>query len=234
MSLEVRGLNSGYGDMVVLKDINLQVEDGGLVVVIGPNGAGKTTLLRSIFNLDMITTFEGEITYNGSNLVNQHPSEIVKKVAFMPAGSNVFPSLTVKENLEMARVNLHADFESKLEEIFDLFPRIEERQTQKAGTLSGGETQMLAMSCALVPDLDLMLLDEPSGGLQPNFVDMLFDNIRNIHDLGKTILLVEQTAKQALESAGRGYVLESGEIVLSAESDDLLENEEIAERYLGV
>lgn len=234
MSLEVKELNAGYGDMVVLKGINVKVEDGELVVVIGPNGAGKTTLLRSIFNMDMVTTFEGEVIYNGVNLLMRSPSRIVESVAFMPAGSNVFPSLTVRENLEMARVDLSADFDRKLQEIFELFPRVEERQKQKAGTLSGGEKQMLAMSCALVPDLDLLLFDEPSGGLQPNLVDMLFDSIKSIHDLGKTILLVEQTAKEALERADEGYVLESGEIVLSASADELLGNEEIAERYLGV
>lgn len=234
MSLEVNNLNSGYEDMVILKDINLKVEEGELVVVIGPNGAGKTTLLRSIFNLDMVNTFEGEVIYNNTNLLEKNPSEIVKSIAFMPAGSNVFPSLTVLENLEMARVNLKRDFDEKLEEIFDLFPRIKERQKQDAGTLSGGEKQMLAMSCALVPDPDLMLLDEPSGGLQPNLVDMLFDSIQSIHELGKTILLVEQTAKEALERAARGYVLEGGEILLSSSADELLENEEIAEKYLGV
>lgn len=234
MSLEVNHLKSGYEDMVVLKDVNLTVEEGELVVVIGPNGAGKTTLLRSIFNLDMVNTFEGEVIYNDTNLLQKHPSEIVKNIAFMPAGSNVFPSLSVLENLQMARVNLKRDFDKKLEEIFDLFPRIRERQKQAAGTLSGGEKQMLAMSCALVPDPDLMLLDEPSGGLQPNLVDILFDSIESIHELGKTILLVEQTAKEALEKANTGYVLESGEILLSASAGELIENEEIADKYLGV
>lgn len=234
MSLEVNDLKSGYKGMEVLKDINLRVEEGELVVVIGPNGAGKTTLLRSLFNIDMVDIFQGEVIYNDTDLLQKSPTEFVQNITYMPAGSNVFPSLTVFENLQMARVNLEKDFDKDLEELFDLFPRLRKRQKQAAGTLSGGEKQMLAMSCALVPDPDIMLLDEPSGGLQPNLVDMLFESIKSIYESGKTILLVEQTAKQALEKAGRGYVLEGGEILASSSADELLEDENIAEKYLGV
>lgn len=234
MSLEVKDLNSGYKNMVVLKDINIQVKESELVAVLGPNGAGKTTLLRSIINLDIINIFKGEVVYNGHHIQNTPPSRIVKDIAFMPADVNVFPSLSVRENLEMATSQPTTDLGSKLEEIFDLFPRIKERQNQKAGTLSGGERQMLAMGCTLVPDLSFLLYDEPSGGLQPNLVDMLFERIKKIHESGNTILLVEQNAEKALELSDRGYVIEGGEIEASRPADDMLQDEEIAAHYLGM
>lgn len=235
MILEVKGLYSGYGKMTVLHDINLAVELGNFLTVIGPNGAGKTTLLRSIFNLSLVTIHKGDVVYNGESLVKTDPAEIVqKKITYMPAGANVFPTLTVRENLEMAARKSGKGFEQKLATVYEKFPRLQERKKQKAGTLSGGEKQMLAMGCALIPEPELILFDEPSGGLQPNLVEVLFDSIREIHKEGRTILLVEQAAMEALDLADHGCVIEGGEIVLSGSASDLLQDERTVDRYLGI
>ena len=235
MSLEVAELSSGYGEMLILRDISLSLEEDELGVVIGPNGAGKTTLLRSVFQLSMVTIFKGEVNYRGHSLLSKSADEMANaKITFMPAGSNVFSSLTVYENLEMADVTQGTKLEKRLEVVFELFPRIKERQSQKAGTLSGGERQMLAMSCALIPEPNLVLLDEPSGGLQPNLVDKLFETIHEINDRGTTVLMVEQAAEGALKLADKGWLLEGGEIGLAGPAKELLQNEELAQEYFSV
>jgi branched-chain amino acid transport system ATP-binding protein len=232
--LELSGVRVSYGNIEAVKGISLHVDEGEIVTLIGGNGAGKTTTLKTISATLRPTA--GTITFAGERIDGLAPHEIVERgISQAPEGRRIFPSMSVRENLEMgafARRNpeqVKADFER----VFALFPVLLERLAQPGGTLSGGEQQMLAIGRALMARPRVLLLDEPSMGLAPMLVDRIFEIIRTIHDQGTTVLLIEQNAQKALQTAGRGYVLESGNIVLQDEAERLLGNDQVRKAYLG-
>lgn len=233
--LEVNDIHTYYGNIHALKGISLHVDQGEIVCLIGANGAGKTTTLRTISGL--LTPRMGEIKLNDEDLTQYAAHELVYKgVAMVPEGRGVFSRLTVKENLEMgafSRSN-RGEIEANIQMVFELFPRMEERQKQVAGTLSGGEQQMLATGRALMAMPKLLLMDEPSMGLAPILVEGIFDTIEKINKEGVTVLLVEQNALMALSIADRGYVLQTGEIVLHDKGENLKKNEMVKKAYLGM
>lgn len=233
--LELENVHSYYGNIHALKGISLTVEEGEIVTLIGANGAGKTTTLRAVSGL--LPPREGLITYDGENLSEYKAHDVVYKgIAMVPEGRGVFARLTVYENLDMgAYTRRDKDgIQKDLQRVYNLFPRLEERQNQVAGTLSGGEQQMLATARALMAHPRLLLMDEPSMGLAPVLVEGIFDTILEINKEGTTILLVEQNAQMALSVADRGYVLQSGEIVLQDNSANLRQNEMVQKAYLGM
>ncbi|AJC73383.1 amino acid ABC transporter ATPase [Pseudothermotoga hypogea DSM 11164 = NBRC 106472] len=232
--LEVRDLHVSYGAIKALKGISFKVEKGKVVTLIGSNGAGKTTTLKAICGLVKVQA--GNVFLNGENITNKPTNEIVsKKVAMVPEGRRIFPNLTVYENLLVGAYqrNDKDGIQQDMEWIFSLFPVLKERLSQKGGTLSGGEQQMLAIGRALMSRPDLLMLDEPSLGLAPIIVEQLFEVIHKIHSEGKTILLIEQNAYAALNIADYAYVLETGRIVLQGTGKELLANEEVKRAYLG-
>jgi branched-chain amino acid transport system ATP-binding protein len=232
--LEVENLNSYYVKIHALKDVSITVEKGEIVTIIGANGAGKSTMLRTTSGL--LKPRSGSIRLEGEELTRLRPHEIVMKgVVQVPEGRRVFGRLTVKENLEMGAFasNDSRQNQENMERVFTLFPRLKERSKQLAGTLSGGEQQMLAMGRALMSNPRVLLLDEPSMGLAPVLVDGIFDTIRQLHAAGTTILLVEQNARMALQVANRGYVLQSGTILMSDSAEKLADNEMVRKAYLG-
>jgi branched-chain amino acid transport system ATP-binding protein len=232
--LEVDNIHTYYGNIHALKGISLKVEKGEIVTLIGANGAGKTTTLRTITGI--LRPREGKITLEGEDLGKYKAHDIVYKgVSMVPEGRGIFGRLTVSENLDMgAYSRKDKDFTPDLDFIFALFPRLKERRTQVAGTLSGGEQQMLAMARALMARPQLILLDEPSMGLAPVLVEAIFDTIVKINKEGATVLLVEQNALMALSIAARGYVLQTGTIVLHDKAENLKKNEMVQKAYLGM
>jgi branched-chain amino acid transport system ATP-binding protein len=232
--LEVSDIHSYYGSIQALKGISLTVNEGEIVTLLGANGAGKTTTLRSINGLNRPR--QGTIRFQGSDITTTPPHEIVKRgIAQSPEGRRLFPRMSVNENLEMGAFQRsdRSSIKSDMDRVFELFPRLQERRNQKAGTLSGGEQQMCAIGRALMAQPKLLLLDEPSLGLAPIFVERIFDIIRQINEEGTSILLVEQNALMALDAADRGYVLETGRIVLADNAAALKTNEEVRKTYLG-
>lgn len=234
--LEVKNLTVYYDAILALNNISLNVNEGEIVTLIGPNGAGKSTALKAICGL--LNPQSGEILFQGEKINGKQPYELVKKgLCLVPEGRRVFPSMTVIENLEMGAFTVvrgqKSEVGEKIENIFELFPILKERQKQRAGTLSSGEQQMLSISRALMLRPKLLLLDEPSLGLSPNYVDIVFEKIKEINKHGTTILLVEQNARVALEYADRGYVFEIGKVALGDEAKNLLENDEIKRLFLG-
>jgi len=231
--LEVSGLHVFYGGIHALKGISLEVSPGRIVTLIGANGAGKSTTLRSIVGL--VKPSRGSIRFDGEDLSRKVTHQIIQMgIGISPEGRRVFPNLTVLENLELGAYNQkHRDFVDQLEWVFSLFPRLKEREKQLAGTLSGGEQQMLALGRALMSRPRLVLLDEPSLGLAPLVVQEVFRTIRAINEGGATILLVEQNAMAALQIAHYGYVLETGEVMLEGTGESLLEDERVRKAYLG-
>jgi branched-chain amino acid transport system ATP-binding protein len=231
--LEVDDIRTYYGNIEALKGISLKVEEGECVTLIGSNGAGKSTTLRSISGLTPART--GEIRFKGKDIARMAPQDIVQLgISQSPEGRKTFQRMTVRENLDMgAYLRRDKEINQDLDRIFDLFPRLKERERQKAGTMSGGEQQMLAMGRALMADPTLLLLDEPSMGLAPILVDRIYECVEEINRQGTTILLVEQNANYALEVSTRGYVLETGTVVLADESARLRANPEVQKAYLG-
>jgi len=231
--LEVEDLHTFYGNIEALKGISLRVEEGEVVTLIGSNGAGKTTTLRSISGLTPPRS--GRIRFRGRDISVTAAQDIVRLgISHAPEGRRCFPRLTVRDNLELGAFLRRDDGVSDdLERVYKLFPRLEERRKQKAGTMSGGEQQMLAIGRALMANPDLLLLDEPSMGLAPILVERIYETIAEISRQGTTILLVEQNANFALEVSTRGYVLETGTIALSDEAAALRENPEVRKAYLG-
>ncbi len=232
--LELKDVHTYYGNIHALKGISLTVDDGEIVTLIGSNGAGKTTTLRTIQGL--IRPRHGTITLNGEDLTKVPAHEITSKgVSQSPEGRLIFPRMTVKENLEMgafARKDKDG-IKRDMERVFTVFPRLKERVSQKGGTLSGGEQQMLAMGRALMANPRVLLLDEPSMGLSPILVEQIFKIISELHAQGTTILLVEQNARMALSIANRGYVIQTGEIRLQGPAAKLRDDEEVRKTYLG-
>lgn len=231
--LDVKDLNVYYGKIHAIKNISLTVEEGELVSLIGANGAGKTSLLMAIMGQIPST---GQISFEGQAVHGNGTMEIVRNgMTMVPEGRRVFPRTSVMDNLLLGAYSRKdkENVKGDLNKIFEMFPRLLERKNQLAGTLSGGEQQMLAMGRALMSRPRLLLLDEPSMGLSPRLVDQVFDTIVSINKSGTTIMLVEQNANQALRVAKRGYVIETGEIVLSDDADKLLSNPQVKEAYLG-
>lgn len=239
--LEVKNLHVHYGAIHALKGISLEIKEGEIVTLIGSNGAGKSTLLRALSGI--VKSSAGEISYNslihGKMEIQKMPShDIVKQgIAQAPEGRQIFANLTVKENLELGSYSRNksqqSSIKSDLEEIFVLFPRLKERLKQNAGTLSGGEQQMLAIGRALMAKPRLLLLDEPSLGIAPTLVQQIFETLRKINEKGMTLLLIEQDAYLALQTAHRAYVIDTGSISLSGPAQELLDNPEVKKAYLG-
>ena len=232
--LEIKDVHTYYGHIHALKGVSVNIDKGEIVTLIGANGAGKSTTLKTISGL--LKPRQGRIELEGEDLTRYRPHEIVAKgVVQVPEGRRVFGRLTVTENLEMGAFALNdpRQIQSNLEKVLKLFPRLEERRKQIAGTLSGGEQQMLATGRALMASPRVLLLDEPSMGLAPVLVDSIFDTIRQLHAAGTTILLVEQNARIALQVATRGYVLQTGVVVLEDTAENLRRNEMVRKAYLG-
>mgnify|MGYP002737159400 FL=1 len=232
--LEVKNLSVSYGAIEAVKDISFTVNAGEIVSLIGANGAGKTTTLHTITGL--VPAKSGSVMYNGVDLLKTHNNKIVTLgMAHIPEGRHVFTRMSVEENLEMGAFSLkdQSDLKKVLDMVYGLFPRLKERRNQKAGTLSGGEQQMLAMGRALMSHPKTILMDEPSMGLSPKLVKEIFSIIRKLHEQGITILLVEQNAKMALSIADRAYVLETGRITMEGDAKELLNNEQVRKAYLG-
>jgi len=232
--LEVEGIHTFYGSIHALKGISLKVHEGEIVTLIGSNGAGKSTTLRSINGLNHPR--QGKIVFQGTDVTSMPPHQIVKRgISQSPEGRKLFPRMSVTENLEMGAFqrNDRAEIREDADRVFSLFPRLAERKTQKAGTMSGGEQQMLAIGRALMARPKLLLLDEPSMGLAPIFVEKIFEIVREINEQGTPILLVEQNALMALDTADRGYVLETGTIALADDAKSLRQNEQVRKTYLG-
>lgn len=232
--LEVKNLSVSYGAIEAVKDISFTVNAGEIVSLIGANGAGKTTTLHTITGL--VPAKSGSVMYNGVDLLKTHNNKIVTLgMAHIPEGRHVFTRMSVEENLKMGAFSLkdQSDLKKDLDMVYGLFPRLKERRNQKAGTLSGGEQQMLAMGRALMSHPKTILMDEPSMGLSPKLVKEIFSIIRKLHEQGITILLVEQNAKMALSIADRAYVLETGRITMEGDAKELLNNEQVRKAYLG-
>ena len=234
MILQVEDIHTFYGSIEALKGISIEVKEGEVVTLIGSNGAGKSTTLRSISGLNAPKT--GKIIYDGKEIQGTPAHEVAALgIAQAPEGRRIFPRLTVGENLDMGaflRSNREEIVRDR-ERVFELFPRLKERETQKGGTMSGGEQQMLAMGRAMMANPKMLLLDEPSLGLAPVVVDRIYETIRTINQQGVTILLVEQNANYALDVSARGYVLETGKVALTDQSSALRSNEEVQKAYLG-
>jgi branched-chain amino acid transport system ATP-binding protein len=230
--LEVDDIHTFYGNIEALKGVSLVVEEGEIVTLIGANGAGKSTTLRSISGLS--PPREGSIRFGGRELGEMAPQQIVALgISLSPEGRRVFPRMTVRENLELGAYLRGDTLDEDIQRVYDLFPRLHERQTQKAGTMSGGEQQMLAIGRALMARPTLLLLDEPGMGLAPILVERIYETVAEINKQGTTILLVEQNANFALEVSTRGYVLETGLVALTDKSSALRENPEVQKAYLG-
>jgi branched-chain amino acid transport system ATP-binding protein len=231
--LEIDDIHTFYGNIEALKGVSLSVEEGECVTLIGSNGAGKSTTLRSVSGLTPPRT--GDIVFEGENITRTAPADIVKLgISQSPEGRRCFPRMTVRENLDMgAYLRRDKDVGSDMERVYELFPRLLERERQKAGTMSGGEQQMLAIGRALMAKPKLLLLDEPSMGIAPILVERIYDTIAEINRQGTTILLVEQNANYALSVSQRAYVLETGVVALSDDSDMLRTNPDVQKAYLG-
>jgi branched-chain amino acid transport system ATP-binding protein len=232
--LEVEDIHTYYGDMQALFGVSLTVDEGEIVTMIGANGAGKTTTLKSISGL--LSPRSGRVTYRGKEIQGTPAHRLVTKgLVLVPDGHQVFPTLTVLENLKMGAITRKDQkaIQEDLEWVYSVFPRLEERTTQFAGTLSGGERQMLSIARALMSDVDLLLLDEPSMGLAPFLVQEIFDVTRKLNEEGMTILIVEQNARMAFSVAERGYVIESGHVVLQGSVEELRADPQVKAAYLG-
>ena len=230
--LEVKNLAVSYGAIKAIHGVSLEVHDGEVVSLIGANGAGKTTILRTISGLKKAD--DGEIRFNGTDLRKMEPSKIITlKLAHVPEGRHIFPQMTVEENLEMGAFTDRKDMQANMEEVFERFGRLKERHRQLAGTLSGGEQQMLAVGRALMAKPDMILMDEPSMGLSPLLVKEIFSIIKEVNRKGITVLLVEQNAKMALSISSRAYVMETGKITISGNAGELLRDDRVKKAYLG-
>jgi ABC-type branched-subunit amino acid transport system ATPase component len=230
--LDVRCVSSGYGEMTILRDISMRVDPGEVVTLIGPNGAGKSTLLKTIFGL--LRPTGGQILFEDTDITGLNPPALVRRgMSYVPQVDNVFPSLTVQENLEMGAFVRHDSFAERLEEIYAFFSALGLKRKQRVGGLSGGERQMVAMGRALMLDPRLLLLDEPSAGLSPRLVRIVFEKMAEINQTGVALLIVEQNAREALRLSHRGYVMASGEVRLEGEGSQLVQDEEVRRLYLG-
>jgi ABC-type branched-subunit amino acid transport system ATPase component len=230
--LDVRHVSSGYGEMTILHDISIRVEAGEAITLIGPNGAGKSTLLKTIFGL--LPPTEGRLLFNDTDITGLKPPALVRRgLSYVPQVDSVFPSLTVQENLEMGAFVRGDSFAERLEEMYTFFPTLRLKRKQRVAALSGGERQMVAMGRALMLDPRLLLLDEPSAGLSPRLVGLVFAKMAEINLTGVALLIVEQNAREALRLSHRGYVMAGGQVRLEGKGDQLLHDAEVARLYLG-
>jgi ABC-type branched-subunit amino acid transport system ATPase component len=231
--LKADNITAGYTRKVnILTDVHIRVKSGQIVSVIGPNGAGKSTLLKTIFG--MLKPSNGSIHLKDEDITGLKPDKVAQRgISYVPQVDNVFPSMTIQENLEMGAFIRDDDYSQRINEIYELFPVLGERKKQKAGQLSGGQRQMVAMGRALMVDPQLLLLDEPSAGLSPKLVDMIFEKIVDINKSGVSMIIVEQNAREALKMADHGYVLATGKNVLDDSGEALLANKEVGRLYLG-
>jgi ABC-type branched-subunit amino acid transport system ATPase component len=230
--LKTEDITVGYTEVDILHDVHIKVRSGEIVSVIGPNGAGKSTLLKTIFGI--LKPRHGNVTFKDEDITGLKPDRVVRKgISYVPQVDNVFPSLTIQENMEMGAFIRRDDYSQRLDEVYDLFPVLRERKKQKVGQLSGGQRQMVAMGRALMLDPQVLLLDEPSAGLAPVLVSMIFEKIKEINATGVAMIIVEQNAREALKMAHHGYVLAMGRNVLNDKGEALLANEEVGRLYLG-
>lgn len=230
--LDVSELVTGYGEAEIVHGVDLQVDSEEMVTIIGPNGAGKSTLMKAIFGLN--DCWSGQVVINDVDVTDYRPDEITRVGAsYVPQRENVFPNLTVRENLEMGGYVDDDVSEEAYREVYERFPILEERENQKAGRMSGGQQQMVAMGAGLMIDPDLLLVDEPSAGLAPDLVEEMFERIARIKESGTSVLMIEQNARQALRHSDRGYVLDQGENAFEGPGEELLESDEIKDMYLG-
>jgi ABC-type branched-subunit amino acid transport system ATPase component len=230
--LKTEDITAGYTEIDILHNVGIKVKSGEIVSIIGPNGAGKSTLLKTIFGI--LKPRKGNVTLKGENITGLKPDKIVRKgISYVPQVENVFPSMTIQENLEMGAFIRDNDYSQRLDEVYNLFPVLRERKKQKVGHLSGGQRQMVAMGRALMLDPQLLLLDEPSAGLAPILVSDIFEKIMEINATGVAMIIVEQNAREALKMAHHGYVLAMGKNVLDDKGEALLSNEEVGRLYLG-
>jgi ABC-type branched-subunit amino acid transport system ATPase component len=230
--LEVSQVVAGYGETEILHGVSMEVFKGEFITIIGPNGSGKSTLLKSVYGL--VRPRRGMVYFEGRNITPVPPDQMVDQgLSYVPQSSNVFPSLSVQENLEMGAYVRKSGVHQRLQEMYALFPDLVERRSQKAGNLSGGQRQMLAFARAMMLDPQLLLLDEPSAGLSPAMVGVVFATIKRIHESGVSIIIVEQNAREALRLSHRGYVLANGENRLEGSGEELLNNPEVTRLYLG-
>ncbi|RYJ13439.1 ABC transporter ATP-binding protein [Halogeometricum borinquense] len=231
-ALDVSGVDSGYGEAQVLHDLNLHIERGEIVCLIGPNGAGKSTVLKTIFGL--LKPWEGSVTLDGKDITGTDPEDLVRMgVGYVPQVDNVFGSLTIDENLRMGGVARSSGIEEVISELYERFPILRDKREAKARTLSGGQRQVLAFARALVMEPDVLLIDEPSAGLAPSIVEDVFEDVQTVNELGTAILMVEQNAREGLAISDRGYVLDQGSVAYEDDADDLLDNPEVSQLYLG-
>jgi ABC-type branched-subunit amino acid transport system ATPase component len=230
--LEAKNLISGYGETDILHDVSMKLEEKEIVSIIGPNGAGKSTLLKTIFGI--LRPRQGVVELHDEEITGLSPDKIVRKgMSYVPQVDNVFPSLTIQENLEMGAFVRTDDYRDRLQEMYDLFPLLKDRRNQKVGSLSGGQRQMVAMGRALMLDPKVLLLDEPSASLAPMLVEMIFEKIVDINRTGVALVVVEQNARETLKISDRGYVLATGRKVFEDTGKAILENEEVGKLYLG-
>jgi branched-chain amino acid transport system ATP-binding protein len=230
--LKINDIYAGYGEIEIIHGISLEVKEGEIVSIVGPNGSGKSTFLKSIFSL--VDIMKGNIDYLGTDLTKLGTDKMIEQgLSFVPQTDNVFPTLTVAENLELGAYVSNKNLKDRFDLIYSLFPPLVEKRKKKAGTLSGGQRQMVAFGRALVMEPKLLLLDEPTAGLAPMFIDLILDKVVEINKTGVSILMVEQNAKKALAMSDRGYVLAAGEKKYEDSGKGLLENEEVAQLFLG-
>ncbi len=230
--LTVDSAVAGYGEMQVLSGVSLSVDEGTIVSIVGPNGAGKSTVMKLIFGL--LKPWEGTVTFAGQDISGMAPEKLVRLgLSYVPQVDNVFPTLSVEENLDMGGFILSGSLKERKERVFELFPRLAERRRQRAGKMSGGERQMVAMGRALMLDPKLLMLDEPSAGLAPLLVDMIFEKIVEINKTGVSVLMVEQNARKSLQLADHGYVLATGRNEVEGPGLQLLRDPDVARLYLG-
>jgi branched-chain amino acid transport system ATP-binding protein len=231
--LEVRDLDAGYGEIDVLEDVDMTVEPKQITGIIGPNGTGKSTLLKSILGIADVK--DGEILYRGEPLGETEPSDLIRQgITYMPQGDRVFPDMSVYDNLRMGGYVINDGFEEALEEVYDLYPVLEEKRDQKAGDLSGGQQTMLSFGMALINQPELILLDEPSAGLAPDLVDDLFDQIERLRNEGIPFLIVEQSVRALLDHCDYVYVIEGGTTVFDGTPEELRGDDELMEMYLAL
>jgi ABC-type branched-subunit amino acid transport system ATPase component len=230
--LELERATSGYGQSAILHDVALHVDAGEIVSIVGPNGAGKSTAMKLVFGL--LKPWRGAVRFAGEDVSGVPPERLVRRgMAYVPQVANVFRTLTVEENLEMGAFTISGPLGARKERVYDLFPRLAERRRQRAGQMSGGERQMVAMGRALMLEPKLLMLDEPSAGLAPMLVDLIFEKVREVNEEGIAVLMVEQNARKSLELADRGYVLANGRNELDGPGPELLSDPEVARLYLG-
>jgi len=230
--VELDGVDSGYGDVQVLDDCSLHLDEGEIVCLIGPNGAGKSTVLKTVFG--MLTPWEGTVSYHGEDIGGMAPEDIVREgIGYVPQTDNVFGSLSIDENLRMGGVARDSGLESVMGDLYERFPLLDQKQSAKARTLSGGQRQVLAFARALVMEPDVLLIDEPSAGLAPNTAQDVFGHVEAVNDLDTAILMVEQNAVEGLGISDRGYVLDQGTVRFEGEAETLLDSDEVSQLYLG-